>query len=299
MQGKRILVVGYGKLGRRVANTLAQQHQVSALKYRSIDSPDHLQLLFADVRHVDSLRAAFGSSMTQAFDYLIYCLSPSERSEKGYQDAYLFGLQNVLASLPNASSLQHVFFVSSSSVYHQEHDEWVDEDSECLPQTYSGKVLLAAENVLSTLSMPTTAIRFSGIYGGTRSRLMDHVKSAMTSGETLQAAPGFTNRIHEDDCLGFICHLVDLINSGQTIENRYLASDACPVAKSEVFAFIAKTLSERMTDYRDKAVKMETSQNPALRRVGSKRCRNTRMLASGYALKYASYKEGYARALLD
>ncbi len=36
---------------------------------------------------------------------------------------------------------------------------------------------------------------------------------------------------------------------------------------------------------------------PALRRAGSKRCRNTRLLETGYRFRYPSFREGYGAML--
>ena len=297
MQGKSILVVGYGKLGRRVAHTLSEKHKVLALKRSPIEPVDKLNMCFADVRHGDSLKVVLHDHVTRGVDYLIYCLSSSERSEQAYRDAYLIGLKNVLASLPDAHSLKHIF-ISSTSVYHQEHGEKVNENSPCLPRNFSGKVLLEAESYIKSLNIASTAIRFSGIYGGSRSRLIDQVKHALEFGEVLVAAPGYTNRIHEDDCVGFICHLVDLLDNKQALEACYIGTDSCPVEQAEVYQFIASQLQDSDGSKQTSSVSIETTDSAnSKRRAGSKRCQNEGMKQSAYALKYASYKEGYAAAL--
>ncbi len=291
MQGKRILVVGYGKLGQRVANHLSLNHPVVALKRSPVEPVANITMCLADVTKIESLNEAFPKCLHDGVDYLIYCLSPSERSEQGYRDAYLTGLKNVLASLPEPETLQHIIFISSTSVYHQEQGEEVDELSPCLPSSFSGKVLLEAETYLAGLAVETTTIRFSGIYGGSRSRLIDQVKHALEMGETLIAAPGYTNRIHEDDCLGFICHLQGLLDQGQKVEACYVGTDSCPVEQVHVYAYLAQQLQPVPND---KGLQINVSKDgKSLRRAGSKRCQNERMLNSGYTLKYASYKEGY------
>lgn len=297
-QGKRILIVGYGKLGHRVAATLSGRHEVFALKRSHCISPKNLDILFADVTHPNSLTQVFDKNLEGGVDYLIYCLSPSERSEKGYEDAYLTGLKNVLLGLPNRSRLQHILFISSTSVYHQAKGENVDELSPCQPSNFSGKVLLEAESFLGSLDTPSTCIRFSGIYGGDRSRLIDQVQHALTKNEGIEAAPGYTNRIHEDDCVGFICYLISLLDQGETIESCYVATDSCPVEQADVYAYIAERLSAIHSEHANQALNiLVTNQAKSMRRAGSKRCINKRMEASGYQLKFASYKEGYNEQL--
>ena len=295
MQGKRILVVGYGKLGRRVAHNLSEKHHVIAMKRSPIEQVGKVNMCFADVTNAESLKQALKTNVNDGIDYLIYCLSPSEYSEQGYRNAYLIGLQNVLRNLPNANRLQHIIFISSTSVYHHSNGEEVDENSICSPSNYSGKVLLEAESYLAGLNIASSAIRFSGIYGGNRSRLIEQVKHALENNEVLQAAPGYTNRIHEDDCLGFICHLIDLLEQKQGLEDCYIGTDSCPVEQAEVYQFIADQFQSLDVNKQTPPLSIEvTDSAKSKRRAGSKRCNNDRMKQSAYVLKYRSYKDGYA-----
>lgn len=294
MQAQEILIVGYGKLGSRVGQNLSKKAKVTALKRSPIEPSNKISMCFADVTQIENLNEALQLSVNNGVDYLIYCLSPSERSEQSYRDAYLTGLKNVISTLPRPERLKHILFISSTSVYHQSQGEQVDELSPCEPINYSGKILLEAETYLASLVVPSTCIRFSGIYGGSRSRLIDQVKQALINQESLTASPSFTNRIHEDDCVGFICHLVRLLDEGKTIEPCYVASDSCPVSQAEVYNYISDQLSQTETNHKDEKVTViesETSSVP--RRAGSKRCVNKRMLVSGYTLKFESYQEGY------
>jgi nucleoside-diphosphate-sugar epimerase len=299
MQRKRILVVGYGKLGSRVAENLSQQHEVIAIKRSPIAPTNTVQLCFADLSDPESLNHTLHTNIKVGVDYLIYCLSPNERSEQGYRDAYLFGLKNVLASLPKVESLKHIIFISSTSVYHQENGEQVDEQSPCLPSSFSGKVLLEAESYLASLHVTSTVIRFSGIYGGGRSRLIDQVKDALSKGNVLTASVGYTNRIHEDDCVGFICHLITLLVQNQTLEACYVATDSCPIEQAKVYQFIADQLCTAGNNYKAPFNIKETGSAKSSRRAGSKQCLNKRMKQSAYELKFESYKEGYLDALKE
>jgi nucleoside-diphosphate-sugar epimerase len=294
MQDKRILVAGYGKLGQRVAQQLASDHDVTALKRHPVDPAPPVRLCFADLNNPDQLAATLSEALPEGAHYLIYCLSPAERTEAGYRAAYLHGLQHLLNALPQRRALQHILFVSSTSVYHQSQGEWVDEHSACQPDSFSGKVLLEAEQYLFRQTIPATVVRFSGIYGGGRSRLIDQVRKALTSGEALEAGKGFTNRIHEDDCVGFLCHLIGLLVQGKTLASIYVASDSEPSSLAEVYAFIGEQLQaqpESNTDNRT-SLNIQTNEHSA-RRAGSKRCCNHVMLDSGYQLKFPGYREGY------
>jgi len=297
MQGKRILIVGCGKIGLRVAKELALENQVWGLRKGTPETIQGLELLSADVTNVASLARAF-QNIPPGIHYIIYCLTPGERSEQGYRAIYVTGLKNTLEALPDTSSLKRILFISSTSVFHQNDSQWLDESSDTLPTSFSGRVLLEAEALLKTFDISSTVIRFSGIYGQSRSRLIQQVKQqeALISHEIR-----LTNRIHEDDCVGFILHLIRQDMQSLYIKPLYIATDDEPINLNEVISFIAKRLNvevatpEKQKDEQRDELKGEQADNS--RRSGNKRLSNKRMLDSGYPLKFPSYKEGYLEML--
>jgi len=292
MQGKRILIVGCGKIGLRVAKELALENQVWGLRKGTPETIQDLELLSADVTNVASLARVF-QDIPPGIHYIIYCLTPGERSEQGYRATYVTGLKNTLEALPDTSSLKRILFISSTSVFHQNDSQWLDESSDTLPTSFSGRVLLEAEALLKTFDISSTVIRFSGIYGHSRSRLIQQVKQqeALISHEIR-----LTNRIHEDDCVGFILHLIRQDMQSLDIKPLYIATDDEPINLNEVISFIAKGLNIELAPLvaHDE---LEGEQANNSRRSGNKRLSNKRMLDSGYPLKFPSYKEGYLEML--
>ncbi|MFT7372486.1 MAG: nucleoside-diphosphate-sugar epimerase [Oleiphilaceae bacterium] len=287
MSAKRILIVGCGKIGLRVANLLSTNHEVWGLRRsiqnKSTDSAGneispHIQFIAADVCKPESLN----DQLPENLDYLIYCIAPTERNEAAYREVYLTGLQNIISSLPNLEVLKHLYFISSTSVYHQDDHSLVDETSLTLPSSFSGRVILEAEAYCKHLPTPSTIIRFSGIYGASRSRLIEQVKKHDAK---LSSSCRLTNRIHEDDCVSFIHHLIQQNMQGKVNEPIYLASDSDPVDLNEVIKFLASTLGLELTE--------EPSNDAEKRRAGNKKCNNQKMLDSGYQFHFPSYREGY------
>ena len=90
---------------------------------------------------------------------------------------------------------------------------------------------------------------------------------------------------NEDDCVGFILHLIQQNIQGNINEPVYLASDSEPVDLNEVIKFLTKILGHELT--------AETSNDAEKRRAGNKKCSNQKMLDSGYQLHFPSYREGY------
>jgi len=277
-------MLGCGKIGLRVANLLCTEHKVWGLSRNSPKSnkTKNIEFITADVCDGDSLKAQIPESL----DYVIYCLTPSERNEQAYRQVYLTGLTNLLAALPEGQHLKRLYFISSTGVYHQDNNEVVDESSATYPTSFSGQVLLEAEALCSQSVQPSTIIRFSGIYGGQRSRLIEQVKKGEAK---LSHKPRLTNRIHEDDCVGFIYHLIQEDIQGKNNERLYLASDERPVDLNEVIKFLASKLNLDLVHQHKGEIDT--------RRAGNKKCSNLKMLESGYKLRFTGYQEGYSEML--
>ena len=290
MQGKKVLVVGCGKVGGRVAKALASDFQVYGLRRRPQTAQEGIHYIAANVCDEAALAEALTRHLPDGADYLLYCLTPSERSEQAYRDTYVCGLENVLKQVANAMRLRRVIFVSSSSVYHQNNDGWINEQSLCQPKSYAGRLILEAETLLEQSGVPSSIVRFSGIYGGTRRQLIKQVlESADTNTPILSHTLRRSNRIHEDDCVGFLEHLIHQADLGVELESHYLATDNEPVDLNTVISWLAEQLGL--------ALSQELTEQ-ASRRSGNKKCSNKRMLESGYQLRYPSYREGY-RAMLE
>ncbi len=220
-------------------------------------------------------------------DVLVYVVSADRFEEEAYRAAYPDGLKAVLAEFSaRKRPPKHVFFVSSTSVYAQQGGETVDETSPTEPTGFPGALMREAEQALIEHQLPGTVVRFSGIYGPGRDRLIRQVGE----GRIAAATPAmYSNRIHRDDCAGVLAHLIGLALAGESLHELYLASDCEPAPLHEVMTWLAKQLKVEAT---------ETIQSP-LRRRASKRCDNARLLASGYRFRFPTFREGYAQVLRE
>ncbi|WP_445000045.1 SDR family oxidoreductase [Halomonas mongoliensis] len=220
-------------------------------------------------------------------DVLVYVASADRFEEEAYRAAYAEGLRAVLDEFgARKKAPRRVFFVSSTSVYPQQAGEEVDEASPAEPTGFAGTLIREAEQALFDHALPGTAVRFSGIYGPGRDRLIRQVSEGRIAPESPAM---YSNRIHRDDCVGVLAHLVERELGGEEVEALYLASDCEPAPLHEVMSWLAKQLKVEAT---------EIIQSP-LRRRASKRCSNARLLASGYAFRYPSYREGYLQVLRE
>ncbi|MDN5849360.1 MAG: SDR family oxidoreductase [Nitrococcus sp.] len=272
----RVLIAGCGKIGTRLGEELASRGaEVWGLRRQSGLLPAALRALTADLCEPESLQA-IPARITRVY----YLATPNAYTDEAYRMAYVDGLRNLLQVLADQRQApRRVIFVSSTAVYAQHAGEWVDETSPTAPTGFSGQRLLEAEHLLQSAHLHGLVVRFGGIYGRDRNTMIRKVRAR----EPCNAAPAFyTNRIHEDDCVGVLCHLGQL-SSPQSV---YLAVDDAPCTQCELMDWLAGELGQPKPP--------RAKDSP---RTGSKRCCNARLKASGYALRFPTYREGY-RAML-
>ncbi len=278
-----VLLVGCGDIGTQLGLELCQAgHRCIGLKRHLNQLPSAIQGIRADVTDPASLTAL------PPHDYLIYSLVPAEYSAAGYQRAYVEGLSNLLEALQQQQlSPRRLFYLSSSAVYHQSQGEWVDEQSPTEPSGFSGQAMLQAEALLQHSALPTTAVRFSGIYGPGRERLLNWVRQGIGA---LADPVHYGNRIHRDDCVGVLRFLLEKDLAGHPLADCYLASDPHPSSYHEVLEWLRQQLElPQASQLEDFSAKL---------RSGNKRCRPQRLLDAGYRFHHADYQSGY-RALLQ
>ncbi len=284
----RILIAGCGDVGTTLGQTLsAAGHEVWGLKRHPADLPSSIQPLAADLTDPATLTA-----LPPKVDAVVYSAAAAGFSEAHYQAAYVEGIRNLLNALRQAG--QHpkrLLFTSSTSVYAQHQGEWVDEDSPAEADGFSGRCLREGERLMWNSGWPAVAVRFGGIYGPGRTRLIDSVREG--SATCFDGPPIYTNRIHRDDCARVLEHLLQL----PAPEPLYIAVDDDPAPLDEVLNWLADQLGvPRPLHLSQPPLKpgAETRRDPATRMRASKRCRNARLRASGFQFHYPSYREGYA-----
>lgn len=273
----QILIVGCGDLGNHTGKLFIEQgHQV----YGARRNLDRL------AKGIQPLAWTLPEAAPKLppIDYVIYTLSADGFSPEAYQLAYLDGVMALVANLQAQQiNPRRIVFISSTGVYAQALGEVVDELSATQPEGFSGQLLLQGEAALQASPWPHTALRFSGIYGPGRERLIRQVKQ----GEFPAAAPlKFSNRIHIEDGARAIAHLIALDAADKPLDNLYLVSDCEPTPLQEVTGWLAHQLGL--------LVKPGHQVSP---RGGNKKISNQRLLATNFQFRYPSFREGYAPLL--
>jgi nucleoside-diphosphate-sugar epimerase len=286
----RILIAGCGDVGTALGRNLsAAGHEVWGLKRRPTDLPAGIQPLAADLTDPATLTV-----LPAALDYVVYSAAAAGFGEEAYQAAYVAGVRHLLDALRRAGQQpKRLLFTSSTSVYAQNQGEWVDEDSPAIAEGFSGRCIRQGEQLLWDSGWPAVAIRFGGIYGPGRTRLIDSIRDGTATRSA--GPPLYTNRIHRDDCARVLEHLLFLPEPAPL----YLAVDDDPAPLNEVLSWLAVQLGvpEPALVSTPPSKPGARTRDVASRMRASKRCRNVRLRASGFLFHYPSYRDGYAALL--
>lgn len=279
----RVFIVGCGDLGIALASRLcASDYQVTGLS-RSDKSFNHQNFthLLGDVTRPETLSSLTGLTP----DFLVYCVAADTQSDAAYQAQYVNGLTHILATQVDNPNLRAIFFVSSTRVYGQITDEWINENTSPEPADFGGERLLEAEQALRhfaaySKNCQKIVLRLSGIYGPGRTRML---RLAQASDWPLQNV--WTNRIHRDDAAALIAHLMQKVVKSQTLLPCYVVTDSKPAPQWEVLNWLADQLR----------IEKNMHAIPPIR--GGKKLSNAAMLATGFQLQYPDYQTGYATLL--
>ena len=276
-----VLIAGCGDIGSRLATQLlGNDWQVYGLR-RSIDRlPAGVTGVAGDL-FSEQCPVQWPSGQ---IDYLVYSAAATEHDEAGYQAAYVDGLKNTLSWLEqNGQRPRRLLFVSSSGVFAQKGGEWVDETSPAEATSYSGRIMLDAEQVALNSGIAASVVRLTGIYGPGREWMLGQVRKGY---RVAVEPPLYGNRIHADDAAGLLAFLLEADRQGKALDDCYIGVDNAPVPLAEVVGWLRERLG--ITEWA-----AETS----TRRAGSKRCSNARAKALGWEPRYTSYREGYEQIL--
>lgn len=280
----RVLIVGCGDLGLRVARLLLAdarnevwgirrhppcQRENWGMRWVKADltQPMSPQILPADMTH------------------LVFTVAPDARDESTYRAVYRRGIENVVNAI-NTPSLRRVVFVSSSAVYGDHGDDWVDEDTPPNPPAFNGQVLLETERWLQDQAAATdgrlraTSLRLSGIYGPGRTHLLQRLRAGQASAPA--SSGHWANRVHVDDAARAVVHVLDLPAPAAV----YVVTDDTPLQMRTLYESLAQLVGGP-----------RPAAGPPPAGMGNKRLSNVRLRATGFDFEWKDARPGHAALL--
>jgi nucleoside-diphosphate-sugar epimerase len=275
---ERVLIAGCGDLGTRLAHRLlARGAEVWALRRQpptEEDTPANtaraIHWLQADLTQPQSL-----SNLPSTLTQVVYTPTPGARSPDAYRAVFQDGLISLLRAL-DQSSLKKVLFVSSTAVYGEHHGDWIDETTPANPSGFNGRILLETEHWLADQAFSSVSLRLAGLYGPGRLQLLERLRAGSAS------APidpiHWANRIHIDDAASAADHLL----AYEQTESVYIGSDGTPLPLHVLYAYLADLIHAKAP-----------AEGPPPANVGSKKMRNSRLIATGWTPQWPDARMGY------
>lgn len=163
------------------------------------------------------------------------------RGPEGYRRSYVEGLRGVLGwgrrRLAGGAPIGHLIYTGSTTVYPQDGGVRVTEADATGGEGEMTRALLEAEALAGEWPGRATILRLAGIYGPTRTHLVEQVRS----GEVAGRAEAHLNLVHRDDIVAAMEAAWDRGGAGGGAEVFNLA-DAGEATKGEVVAWLAARL---------------------------------------------------------
>jgi len=258
-----ILIVGCGYLGQRVAaRARSEGHLVTALT-RSTEKAKALNKSGIETVIGDVLDPATVAALPAA-DVLLIALTHDPASGVSKRALLVDGVGNLVKEL--GPRVEHVIYISSTSVYGQTDGSWVGEGWPTEPTSEGGQLTLAAERALQKeckFGARLTILRLAGLYGP--GRLIARV-GQLRSGAPVSGLPdAWLNLIHVDDAAAAVCAAFACRHTWEIL----LICDDRPLRRREFYSAVAQEVGAPPPTFDPEAIGRTRGLN--------KRCKNLRM----------------------
>ncbi len=275
---RRTLIAGCGYVGLPLARALRERGDAVTAWVRSAESAAELakenfkRVITGSVADEDCWRGA------GTFDVVVHCASSGGGGVAAYREVYLEGARHMNRHQADARRI----LVSSTSVYGQIDGAWVDEVSPTTPAAETSRVLVETEG--EAVSARAIVVRAAGIYGPGRATLFEKFRR----GEAVMEGDGsrWVNQVHRDDLVAALIQLLE----GGTPGEIYNAADDEPVMLRDFYAWCSAKLARPLPPVGEA--------NPNRKRgLTNKRVSNRKLRATGWALRFPTFREGLADRL--
>lgn len=303
------LIVGCGYVGMRVASKwLKQGDSVFAITRSNARANELSQCginpivwdwLVGGIPNVNASIGTFPELKASKFATILIAVTHSEQHGLPPVETHTRGL-NHLASLlktmgwwDSGQTQSKWVYLSTTGVFGPSPPgDWLDEDSDVLPDRPGSIAALAGEHWISSHISKDMRVnlRSAGIYGPDRVPRWQSIRDKTP----LRVDPdSYLNLIHVDD----LAAIVVAVSSANMQFALYCVSDGVPVRRREYYEYISKLGNWPQPVF--ESCSLRATGRSSFRSDGNKRVRNNRIKAElSIRLKYPSYREGM-KSLLD
>jgi len=265
---KKCLIIGPGDLGQRIAKKMHD------LDYRVYTINRNITRLSSDYCRIafDFTSKQMELSLDINFDCIFFTAAPDTHTTESYKSIYLESVQKLSGILKRS---KYFIFASSTSVYHQNNTETVDEQSTTLPQKFSGQILLQAENWVREHIKKHVIVRLSGLYSQDRNPV-----AKLLDAQTKFSWDRISNRIHLEDAANIFVFLCQ----SPAHEKIFIGTDSHPSPYWDIGKWVFKQHNKAWP-------------HPVPQKLSNKYLSNKLLMSKGFSFVYPSYKEGLKTCL--
>lgn len=227
---QRIAVIGCGYIGSALAKHWADSGLDVVATTTSTDRFAEIQALGAAPRRFVADQTDELKEILSDRDAVVLTVAAG-RKQGDYRAVYLQSARS-LAGVIADTPVKRIIYTSSTSVYHQNDGQWVDENAPTEPATEKGQILLDTERVLLDIhnrnsTCHVSVVRLAGIYGPGRDI---RAFASRAAGSTRTDGEAYLNLIHRDDVVSALARLLPIPHTG--VLNL---SDGSPTPRREFY----------------------------------------------------------------
>jgi nucleoside-diphosphate-sugar epimerase len=223
----KILILGFGALGRALARRHGKRYECVGIKRTLVSSaPCPVVLMpIADAGIVGHLRWA---------DHVVFCPAASSSDMDAYRATYLDNMASIVARMRDEGiAPRSVILISSTGVYPESTEEFVDETHEPVVETERQEILLHTEQVLVDSGLPYVIFRCGGLYGEGRGDFRGRLAEGRIT--TAMLSRQFVHFIHIND----VCDAIDLAIRRGIVGEIFNLVDDSPIRRVEFYRFLS------------------------------------------------------------
>jgi len=169
---KKVLIIGYGDIGRRISLRLPEQDFIGIS--RSI--PTYLPNV--EFIQLDWIKESSFVVPAENISAVVLILKPSSPDKAGYQAGFLDASNHIMSFLNNNISYKQLIVVSSTRVYGLDNGRNITEAIKPLPDDDQGRIILDYEKLITSESkVDPLILRPSGLYDDQNHWIRNHVDS--------------------------------------------------------------------------------------------------------------------------
>ena len=169
---KKVLIIGYGDIGYRVAARLPKQEFIGISRSASADL---LNVEFIQQDWISEPQLILPSG---DFSTIVMVLKPTSSDTEGYQQGFLDTSHQMMNFFNNHTSYEKLLIVSSTRVYGLGNGRNITEAVKPLPDDKQAKIILEYEDFVSSESkLAPLILRPSGLYDEQNHWMRKHVNA--------------------------------------------------------------------------------------------------------------------------